>query len=104
MLLVVSPMAARAVEVENSLQNTMLALFGTIVSLIVVLFGFIIWNRRIILKPVIERLCRLERQFTRDFDLLNEEGSRFTRLVKTLREHSKSDPKLAEILQSFSLL
>ena len=88
----------------DGLQNTMLALFGAILSLIVALFGFIVWDRRTMLRPVVDRLDRLEREATKDLDLLNEEGSRLTRLVKTLREHSKSDPKLAEILRSFSLL
>jgi len=88
----------------DGLQNTMLALFGAILSLIVTLFGFIIWDRRTMLRPVVDRLDRLEREVTKDLDLLNEEGSRLTRLVKTLREHAKSDPKLAEILRNFSLL
>ena len=88
----------------DGLQNTMLALFGAILSLIVTLFGFIIWDRRTMLRPVVDRLDRLEREVTKDLDLLNEEGSCLTRLVKTLREHAKSDPKLAEILRNFSLL
>ena len=88
----------------DGLQNTMLALFGAILSLIVALFGFIIWDRRTMLRPLVDRLDRLEREVTKDLDLLNEEGSRLTRLVKTLREHAKSDPKLAEILRNFSLL
>ena len=88
----------------DGLQNTMLALFGAILSLIVALFGYIIWDRRTMLRPVVDRLDRLEREVTKDLDLLNEEGSRLTRLVKTLREHAKSDPKLAEILRTFSLL
>ncbi len=88
----------------DGLQNTMLALFGAILSLIVALFGFIIWDRRTMLKPVVDRLDRLEREVTKDLDMLNEEGSRLTRLVKTLREQAKTDPKLAEILRTFSLL
>ncbi len=88
----------------DGMQNTMLALFGAIMALIVALFGFIVWDRRTMLRPVVDRLDRLEREVTKDLDLLNEEGSRLTRLVKTLREHAKSDPKLAEILRTFSLL
>ena len=88
----------------DGLQNTMLVLFGAIMSLIVALFGFIIWDRRTMLKPVVDRLDRLEREVTKDLDMLNEEGSRLTRLVKTLREQAKSDPKLTEILRTFSLL
>ena len=88
----------------DGLQNTMLALFGAIITLIVALFGYIVWDRRTILKPVVERLDRLERDVVRDLDLQHEEGSRLTRLLKALREHAKNDSKLAEILRSFSLL
>ena len=48
----------------DGLQNTMLALFGAILSLIVALFGFIIWDRRTMLRPVVDRLDRLEREVT----------------------------------------
>jgi predicted PurR-regulated permease PerM len=88
----------------DGLQNIMLSLFGAIVSLIIALFGYIIWDRRTMLKPVVDRLERLEREVVKDLDLLNEDGSRLTRLIKTLREHAKSDPKLADILRTFSLL
>ncbi|OGQ99956.1 MAG: hypothetical protein A2511_07620 [Deltaproteobacteria bacterium RIFOXYD12_FULL_50_9] len=88
----------------DGLQNMILSLFGAIISLIIALFGYIIWDRRTILKPVVDRLDRLEREVVKDLDLVNEDGSRLTRLIKALREQAKSDPKLAEILRSFSLL
>ena len=46
--------------VSIGLQNTMLALFGVIITLIVALFGYIVWDRRTMVKPLAERLDRLE--------------------------------------------
>ena len=86
------------------LQNTMLALFGAIITLIVALFGYIVWDRRTMIKPLAERLDRLEYDITRDLELRHEEGSLTSRLVKALTKHARNDPKLTEILRDFSLL
>ena len=45
-----------------SLERTMLSLFGAMVALIVALFAYIAWDRRTMLKPVVERLDSLERE------------------------------------------
>ena len=86
------------------LQNTMLALFGAIITLIVALFGYIVWDRRTMVKPLAERLDRLEYDIIRDLDLRHKEGSVVSRLVKALTKHARNDPKLTEILRDFSLL
>jgi DNA repair exonuclease SbcCD ATPase subunit len=88
----------------DGLRETMLALFGAMMALIVALFGYIAWDRRTMVKPLQERLDRIERDLARDLELQHEEGSRLTRLVKVLREMAKTDPKLAEVLRNFSLL
>ena len=88
----------------DGLQNTMLVLFGAIITLIVALFGYIVWDRRTALRPLQDRLERLERDLQRDLELQHEDGSRLTRLVKALREMAKTDENIAEVLRSFSLL
>ena len=88
----------------DGLQNTMLSLFGAIIALIIALFGYIAWDRRTALKPLQERFEMLERELHRDLDLQHEEGSRITRLIKTLREIARTDKKIEEILKSFSLM
>jgi DNA repair exonuclease SbcCD ATPase subunit len=88
----------------DGLRETMLALFGTMMALIIALFGYIAWDRRTMVKPLQERLDRIERDLARDLELQHEQGSRYTRLVKVLREMAKTDPKLAEVLRNFSLL
>ena len=86
------------------LSNTMLALFGAMITLIVALFAYIAWDRRTMLKPVAERLECLEVEVFNELQLRHDDGSLLTRLVKVLREQAKNDPKLAAILRNFSLL
>jgi uncharacterized protein (UPF0335 family) len=88
----------------TDMQNTMLALFGSLIALIIALFGYIAWDRRTMFKPMIARLERIERDLERDLELGHDQGSRLTRLVTMLREMAKTDPKIAEALRSCSLL
>lgn len=85
--------------------------FGRIWSLMLViiagifgLIGFIIWDRRTVLKPVEQRLVRMESYLEHDLEIKHEEGSRMTRLIKVLREMARDDERLAAVLRSFSLM
>jgi uncharacterized protein (UPF0218 family) len=73
-------------------------------TLIAGLFGYIIWDRRTMMKPIQEKVEQLEKDFNRELDLHNDHGSLPARLIKALRELAKTDEKLAAILRSFSLL
>ncbi len=88
----------------DGLRETMLALFGALIALIVALFAYIAWDRRTMVKPIQDRLDKIERDLQRDLELQHQEGSRLTRLVKVLREMAKTDEKLADVLRNFSLL
>ena len=57
--------------------------FGIMMSLMLFLLGFIIWDRRTTLDPI--------RQHTQS-------------LIQTLREYAKEQPKLADILRSYGLM
>ena len=84
----------------DDLNNIMLA----IITLIVVLFGYILWDRRTMLKPVVERVERLEKNVVKDLDLSGDDDSKLTRLVNAMRELARTDEKVAAVLRSFSLL
>jgi len=43
----------------DNLLYIMLSLFGTIITLLVAIFGYIAWDRRIMMRPVLERLDHL---------------------------------------------
>nr|VFJ54443.1 MAG: hypothetical protein BECKDK2373B_GA0170837_104633 [Candidatus Kentron sp. DK] len=60
-----------------SLENLTLVLIAAIFGLI----GFVVWDRKTALKPLEERLGRIENDLERDLDLKSSEGSRFTRLM-----------------------
>ena len=87
----------------SDLYDINLTMFAILAALITGLFGYIIWDRRTMMKPVQERLERLERDIERDLDLRNEHGSIPARLLNALRELAKTDEKLAAVLRSFSL-
>ncbi len=85
--------------------------FGRIWSLMLViiagifgLIGFIVWDRRTVLKPVEQRLERMESYLEQDLEIKHTEGSRLSRLVKVLQEMAREDERLAVVLRSFSLL
>ena len=85
-------------------NNTMLVLFGSIMTLIVALFGYIAWDRRTMMKPVFERVERIEHDVAQSLDLSNTDGSKLSRVINAMRELAKTDEQLATILRSFSLL
>ena len=68
------------------------------------LIGFIVWDRRTALRPLEQRLDKIEHDLNRDLDLQNQDCSRITRLINALRELAQYDPKVAGVLRTFSLL
>ena len=84
----------------DDLKEEMKWQFGVLFSLIVALFGFIIWDRRTFMKPLEERVISLneETKNIKEKVQLNE------RLIQALRELSLKDEKLREVLKQFNLL
>ena len=64
--------------------------FGILISLLLFMFGYMIWDRRTALQPALERSS------------IAEENSRT--LLTMLREYSKKHADLAEILRSHGIL
>jgi len=84
----------------DDLKEDMKWQFGVLFTLIVALFGFIIWDRRTFMKPLEEKVISLneETKNIKEKVQLNE------RLLQALRELSLTDKKLREILKQFNLL
>ena len=84
----------------DGLREDMKWQFGVLFTLIVALFGFIIWDRRTFMKPLEEKVISLneETKNIKEKVQLNE------RLLQALRELSLKDEKLREILKQFNLL
>ena len=85
-------------------NNTMLVFFGSLITLIVALFGYIAWDRRTMMKPVIEQVNRLERKVLDDLDLEHSDGSLLRRQLEALRQYAGKNPDFAEILRGLALL
>lgn len=83
-------------SLESLVYLVLLAIFG--------LIGFILWDRRTMMKPYENRLERIEQDLQNDLELQHKQGSRITRLINALKELSKTDEKLAKILHNFSIL
>ena len=87
----------------NQIWTLMMVMLAGIFGLI----GFIIWDRTTALKPIekkIRRMEEIEQAIEKDLEIRHENGSLLTRLVKSLQELAKTDPKVAGVLRSFSLL
>jgi len=85
-------------------NNTMLVLLGFLVTLIVALFGYIAWDRRTMMKPVLEKIEGIEQDVAQSLNLSNTDGSKLNRVIDAMRELARTDEQLATILRSFSLL
>ncbi len=91
----------------ESITNLMVAMFGSVMALIIALVGYMIWDRRTAQKLLREKMADLEdhsRQVNSHLDINNPAGSVTDRLVAAFRELAKTDEKVAEVLRSFSLL
>ena len=73
--------------------NLMMAIVGAFAAIVAVAIGFAIWDRRTMIRPFEDKVKKLEQ----DTDKLH-------RLIDALKKLAKQDPKLAEVLRSFSLL
>ncbi|MCA1746357.1 MAG: hypothetical protein LC655_01570 [Bacteroidales bacterium] len=83
---------------------TMLVLFSSLIALIVALFGYMIWDRRTMMKPVAEKLHRFEYAVITDLDMNHVDGSLLRRQLEALRQYAGKNPEFAEIMRSLSLL
>ena len=92
----------------DDMHQTTLALFGTLVSLIVALFGYIAWDRRTLVRPLQEKLNVLEQNQIRETQNLQKTASylksHVQNIVSVLRKMAQEDKRLASLLRSFSLL
>ena len=64
--------------------------FGIIITLIIFILGFIIWDRRTAMQPALIQASKAE--------------ANSSNLILTLRDYSKKHPELAEILRSHGIL
>ena len=84
----------------EQMYNLVLSLFGSLIVLIVAVLGYSIWDRRTVTQEVSGKVEEIEREL----DIKNIKGSKIERLIGMLKNLSKEDQKLADVLRSFNLL
>ena len=84
----------------EQMLNLVLSLFGSLMALIIAVLGYSIWDRRTVTKKVSKRVDKIEE----DLDIKDINGSKLIRLIKALKNLSKDDHRLAEVLRNFNLL
>jgi predicted PurR-regulated permease PerM len=84
----------------GQMYNLVLSLFGSLIVLIIAVLGYSIWDRRTVTQKVSGRVDKIEHEL----DIKNITGSRIERLIDALKDLSKKDHKLAEVLRSFNFL
>lgn len=77
-------------EAMDSKIETLYWGFGILITLMLFLFGYIIWDRRTALNPIQNKTASLE--------------ERMNKIEFTYREQAKKDPVFAEILKNAGLL
>ncbi len=73
--------------------DLMTAIVGAFAAIVAVAIGFAIWDRRTMTRPFEDKIKKLE-----------QDTDKLRRLIDALKKLAKQDPKLAEVLRSFSLM
>ena len=64
--------------------------FGILITLLVFMLGYMIWDRRTALQPALDQAA--------------DADTKSTNLIRSLREYSRKHPDLAEILRTHGIL
>ncbi|MDL1967427.1 MAG: hypothetical protein LWW97_02475 [Deltaproteobacteria bacterium] len=91
----------------ESMQNLMLALFGSTMAFVLGMLGYIIWDRKTAQQPLKRRLYNLENEFVEveeQLEMKNPSGPVTARLVASFKQLAETDEKVAAILKRYSLL
>ena len=98
----------------DAAQNLILTLYGSSMAVLLVLLGYMIWDRRTAQKPVREKIRNIEHRFAGvddhfseiddHLEIRNPSGPVLARLMSALRQLAETNPDVAGVLRSFSLL
>ena len=82
----------------------MLALFGALMTLVVAMFAYMTWDRRTMIKPIIDRVNLLEHDIVNDLELYNISGSLVQRQLNALRRYADTNLEFAEDMHKYNLM
>ncbi|MBF0629253.1 MAG: hypothetical protein HQL91_13640 [Magnetococcales bacterium] len=81
----------------DDLTHMIVTLFGSLLGIITAFIGFILWDRRTMMKPFEEKLKA-------NHEKLQENATLLDHLLLALRDLAREDQKLAAVLRNFSLM
>ncbi|MBF0236636.1 MAG: hypothetical protein HQM12_02925 [SAR324 cluster bacterium] len=91
----------------DQLINLTIGLLATFSAMMIATISFALWDRRTMIRPFETKVTAMEKQLERiprmEQDIAAN-GQQLHQFLETLRSLSKTDPKLAEIMKTFSLL
>ncbi|MBF0349718.1 MAG: hypothetical protein HQM11_01730 [SAR324 cluster bacterium] len=91
----------------DQLINLTIGLLATFSAMMIATISFALWDRRTMIRPFETKVAAMEKQLERiprmEQDIAAN-GQQLHQFLETLRSLSKTDPKLAEIMKTFSLL
>jgi septal ring factor EnvC (AmiA/AmiB activator) len=88
----------------DGLQTIMLGGFGILFSGMLVLVGFVLWDRRSALAPAVRKINELEEDLATEIKKIKELEERESMLEKAIKEYAQQEPKLYDILKAARLL
>lgn len=86
------------------LENIMMWGFGLLFTSMIALVGFVLWDRRSALQPVIRKNKELEEELTVTRKKTRELEEREARLERMLVAYAEKNPEFAQILKEMKLL
>ncbi len=84
----------------SDLQNTMRMVFSLIIVVNLGVFGFILWDRRTMMKPMERSIRSVEMEL----GIGEPDGSKVHRIIESFRQLAKTNPEVANVLKSYHLL
>ncbi len=84
----------------SDLQNTMWMVFSLIIVVNLGVFGFILWDRRTMMKPMERSIRSVEMEL----GIGEPDGSKVHRIIESFRQLAKTNPEVANVLKSYHLL
>ncbi len=84
----------------TDLHNVVMTMFASVMALIIVLIGYMIWDRKTAQQPLKQRVTSVEETL----DVNNPSGPNVNRLIIALRKRAETDETLAGALRNCSLM
>ena len=83
----------------DGLQSLMLGGFGILISGMMALVGFVLWDRRTALAPTIRKTNEIEEKLALVLQKTREVEEREALLEKAIKDYAQQEPKLYEALK-----